>query len=105
MLWTNQWRIINALRANVIILIYLIEIKSYRVPTSMNVLTDQELSTPTVNCERLAAASRPVTGVRYTILHGVGAQLTSGGQDFFCQKNMYEKLSKCPNFYDICPKN
>jgi len=27
------------------------------------------------------------------------------GHDIFCPKNMCEKLSKYPNFYDICPKN
>jgi len=49
---------------------------------------------------------------------GVRAQSTLGAQHF-CPKNMYEKITKCPNFtwflpeklseypkfYDICPKN
>ena len=29
---------------------------------------------------------------------GVGAQSPLGGQDIFARKNMYEKLTKCPNF-------
>jgi len=28
-----------------------------------------------------------------------------GGQDIFAGKYMHEKLTKCPNFNDICPRN
>jgi len=28
----------------------------------------------------------------------VGAQSTLGGHDIFARKNMYEKLTNCPNF-------
>ena len=40
----------------------------------------------------LAAAIKPGVCI------GIGAQSTLGGARHFCPKNMYEKLTKCPNF-------
>jgi len=40
-----------------------------------------------------------------TVAIGVGAQSTLGEDSrHFCPKNMYEKLTKCPNFTWFLPK-
>jgi len=36
---------------------------------------------------------------------GVGAQVNFKGARHFCPKNMYEKLTKCPNFTQKLPEN
>jgi len=41
---------------------------------------------------------------RALIYIGVGAQSTWGGTRHFCPKNMYEKLTKCPNFTWFLPE-
>ena len=38
------------------------------------------------------------------IFVGVGAQSTLGGPRYFCAKNMYEKLTKWPNFTRFLPE-
>ena len=35
---------------------------------------------------------------------GVGAQSTLWGHDIFCPKNIYEKLTRCPNFTRFLPE-
>jgi len=39
------------------------------------------------------------------IIIGVGAQSTLGGARHFCPKNMYEKLTKFPNFTRLLTEN
>jgi len=67
----------------------------------------------------ILGGKRGQSRVQRTKAIGVGAQSTLGGTQNFCPKNMYYKSAKCPNFtwflsgklskypnfYDICPKN